>query len=246
MGDNIVKRLFTSLLIITLVILAALLSVGASASTSRIYDGADILDDSERAELESALARAEEECGVAIRVYIGTEYMPGIRKILSAFSMTEESDVVILSVECLYGEYFYEILAYGKGDSLLSYDDSDDILDADSVYYNLKGGNILDGAQSFASMTTERISTNRNTQFFALIAWTVILPLVAAGIFIGVTVYRYKRKLKSPIYPVSDYAKLDLRYATDNFTGSHVSRVRIQSSSGGRGGGGRSGSRGRR
>ena len=64
---------------------------------------------------------------------------------------------------------------------------------------------------------------------------------MAGGTAFGIVLYKYKKKLKSPIYPLNRYANLQLDYATDHFLGSSVTRTRVSSSRGGRSGGSRGG-----
>ena len=63
-----------------------------------------------------------------------------------------------------------------------------------------------------------------------LIAGSLLVALVAAGIAVAVIVVRYKKKLKAPIYPVDKYATLSVNGADDRFIGSTVTRVRVSSS----------------
>ena len=69
--------------------------------------------------------------------------------------------------------------------------------------------------------------------------WTaIILIAVAAGILVaafvcGIIIYKYKKKLKSPIYPLDRYANLNLNTfaSSDIFIGKSVTRVRVNNSS---------------
>ena len=239
------KRIFIPLTLIIVFLVSIACSIGSLASTSRVYDSIGHLDTAERSSLESKLAEAEAECGVAIRVYIGDEYMFSERSVLRAVGMTIDDDVIILSVECVYGEYYYELFAYGEGDRYLSYSASEDILDSSVVYGNIKSGNLYDGALGFAEMSADYVNEGRFSSLVTVIVVSVILALIAGGVFFGVTLYRYKKKLKSAVYPVSNYASLELLHSSDNFIGSYVTRTRVSSSSS-RGGGGGGGSRGRR
>lgn len=242
------KYRFTILLPILLIITLALgaFSVSAESVTKRVYDKADILSDTEYESLEEKLADAEVRCGVSIRVYIDTTYYVNEDKMLSDLGMSYSSDLIVLSIEAVGGSYYYELFAYGDGDKYLSLDDSDEILDDGRVYSSIKSGAIMTGATAFADLTSVMLTENRvaakNTHIFL----TVMIPLATAAIVIAVIVYKYKKKLKSPIYPITDYASLNLGYSDDSFIGSHVSKTRIQSSSGRGGRGGGSGSRGRR
>ena len=240
------KRIFIPLTILTVLFVLLITSVGAAATTQRVYDSIDRLTATELASLESKLAEAELECDVPIRVYIGGEFSPSERDVLRAVNMTDEDNVIILSIECVYGEYYYELFAYGEGYVYLSVNAYDGILDSDSVYGNIKSGRIYDGAVGFAQLSADYVNEGRFSSLLTVIVVAVVLGLIAGGVFFGVTLYRYKRKLKSAVYPVSNYASLELSHSSDNFIGSYVTRTRVSSSSSSGGGGGGGGSRGRR
>ncbi len=232
----------------TFIALAAMLAVIPCASGSYVDDQYDLLSSSEKARIEQAFAEAERKCGVRFAVIITEgEYSYTEDDIYRHFGMSYEDDAAYLLVEKFGGIWYYELFLYGKADARLSFGASDDILDAPAVYDNIKSGRLTDGIVAFAELTSESILAAERSTRTAVVIVTVVLALLAAGISIAIVVVRYKRKLKSPIYPISDYANLNLTYATDNFTGSFVTKTRINTSSGG-GGKGRSGggSRGRR
>ena len=45
-----------------------------------------------------------------------------------------------------------------------------------------------------------------------------------------VIIYRYKKKLKAPIYPIDKYAQLSLSDSRDSYLRTTVTRVRVASS----------------
>lgn len=57
----------------------------------------------------------------------------------------------------------------------------------------------------------------------------LIAGAVIAGVTIGIIIYQYKKKVKSPIYPLDKYTTLDLnRFASsDMFLRRTVTRVRV-------------------
>ena len=63
-----------------------------------------------------------------------------------------------------------------------------------------------------------------------LILVSAAIGFIAALITCIVIVYRYKKKLKAPIYPVDKYAQLSLSDARDNYLTTTVTRVRVASS----------------
>lgn len=66
--------------------------------------------------------------------------------------------------------------------------------------------------------------------FWNILAWSGVFAFVAAAVACIIVVVRYKRKLRSPIYPINKYANLSLNACQDNFLGSTVTRVKISSS----------------
>ena len=66
--------------------------------------------------------------------------------------------------------------------------------------------------------------------FWQIFAVSVALAVVAALVACIIVIVKYKKKLKSPIYPVERYANLALNVCQDNFLGSTVTRVKISSS----------------
>ena len=59
----------------------------------------------------------------------------------------------------------------------------------------------------------------------------IFAGILVAGIVAGCIIYTYKKKTKSPIYPLGRYANLDLKMRDDRFMGSFVTKRRLQSSS---------------
>ncbi len=245
MGDDVMKRII--ILVISAVLLATALSgVTSLASTAtRVYDSAELLTDTSAARVDAALADAEARTGYSFRLYTTTVYYVSEGKMLSELGFTDDDDLVVLSIEHYGGSYYYELFTFGDVYAMISDSDADRILDDDRVFA-IKRGRIETSAVAFASITADTIETNKTTRRVAGIAVPILLALLTAGIFIGVVCYTYKRKLKSPIYPVTKYATLSLTESSDNYITSTVTRVRIQSSSSSRGGSRGGGSRGRR
>ena len=239
------KLLFTALILLLFI---TLISTKSSAATARVIDEDNFLGESLSA-LETAIYNAEEECGIPIRVYLYDadevvfSYSEG--QLLSSFGMTEHDNLILLVITREYSTYYYELFTYGEGYDLISDSAADRILD-DYGVYAIKRGDLRGGITSFADIAAEEVIAGREEERVISVTVPIILGLVAGGVALGVVFYRYKRKLKSPIYPLSNYARLDLTVARDDFVTSYVSRVRINTSSGGRSGGGRGGSRGRR
>ncbi len=68
-----------------------------------------------------------------------------------------------------------------------------------------------------------------NEDMVTLIVTSGVIALVAAAVAAVIVVVRYKRRLKAPIYPIEKYASLSLTGGYDNYLGSSVTRVRVES-----------------
>ena len=57
----------------------------------------------------------------------------------------------------------------------------------------------------------------------------MIAGVVVGGITIGIIIYKYKKKVKSPIYPLDKYTTLDLNHfaSSDIYLRSTVTKVRV-------------------
>lgn len=247
------KKLLT--LTLALLVFCSLLAFSASADEARVYvdyntflDNYDApLTDSELSTLENALKSAEENSGVKFRVYITDSPYVSENQMFSDFGVSAYDDLAILQI-CESGTtYSYELFLYGDADSLISYDESDAILDDSTLYSSIKSGELAKGAVRFATITADTLVLNREGRKNTVIFASVFIALAAGSASVGIVVYKYKKKLKSPSYPLSKFARLTLDYHSDHFIGSSVTRTRVSSSSsGGRSGGRGGGSRGRR
>ncbi len=228
-------------------LLASILSaicISANAKEGRTYDPDGRLGQN-ISYIEEALSSASEATRVEFFTYIHSDGRVRESSMLSRFGVSEDDDVIILEIELVDSTYYYELYTYGDAYSLISDSDADYILDYDDVYYSIKGGQLANGITAFVSVCSETITSNRESARASAIIWPIVIGLLAGGIAVVCVIVKYKRKLKSPSYPLSKYATLNLTYSDDSFIGSNVTRVRINTSSGG-GGGRRGGSRGRR
>ena len=57
-----------------------------------------------------------------------------------------------------------------------------------------------------------------------------VIGFIVALITCIVIIYKYKKKLKAPIYPIDKYAQLSLSDSRDNYITTTVTRVRVASS----------------
>ena len=244
------KKLLT--LFLLLISLSSLLLISASAlGGSRVYDPEGILSAEERASVEAQLSVASESVGLEVLLYLNDyskNYTPSEGALLSAFGLTDTSDAVILLIDASEQVSYYELFTYGDGYKLISDSAADRILDNDALYTAIKlEADFAEGARRFAALVSEEIPAARRSANLRVILIPIIIALIAGGIAVTVVVVRYKRKLKSPVYPLSKYSSLELHHSSDTYLRTDVVRTRINTSSGSGGSGGsRGGSRGRR
>lgn len=238
--------LFTLLLITAFISLVVL----ASAGTEYIYDPHGLADSVDRAAVATAFESAEDESGVALRVYFNDGTKNYYLDDYDVGTKYGNSNTAVLLIEKMYyGGYEYELFTYGDAQNYISDTAADAILDNAIIYNSIKNGNFEAGILKFAELTASAVNEGRRSAKTTVIIVAVVLALLSGGTAFGVVFYKYKRKLKSPIYPLSKYATMNLEYSSDNFLGSNVVRTRVKSSSGGSssgGGGFGGGSRGRR
>ena len=224
-------------------------TVSASGSDSRIYDTAGIIDNEER--IESALSDFEAECGIPIRL-VTTSGNNSYD--LSEIGFVYGEDLIVLEINYYHytDTYYYYLDTFGDAYDKISDSEVDRILDAKGVYNNIKSGRFADGVETFAKLTSKAYRGKLQEPWWNTVLVSFIIALIIGGVTVGCVVYRYKRKLKSPPYPLDRYARLNLSgdECSDIFIGSTVSKVRINTSngrsgggSGGRSGGGRRGGR---
>ena len=238
-----IRRLLSFFLII--VVLFAVASVSASAETSYVYDPDGHLSTSERDAIDSYLVELNNASYISYYLVISDYESDAYEH--------RYGDNVTLWVDPIgnTGTYEYELIVYGYADSAISYSESDLILDDPTVYNNIKAGNISVGAtRAFLLVHTAAHGDLRaDNWLLKTIITSLLIAIVISAIVCGIIIYKYKKKLKSPIYPLDRYARLDLipTDSRDIFLHKTLTRVRINNgSAGGSGGHGGGGSRGRR
>ncbi len=243
------SKLLFAILTISLVLSCFAVSVNAGQYVydgSPVCDGAELLTSSEENTLIANIETAKGKSGVDFYIYTAegrTNEDEREDDLLLTFTGAGNRDSVILLIEKANSTYYYKIFTYGDAYSLLRDSDIDYILDDHGVMSNIKGGRAAAGSSRFIEITADRIAaraaSSERTGNVLLIVIPIVLGLTAAGITVGVIIFKYKRKLKSPIYPLSKYAALNLTLSQDNYVTSHTVRTLVQSSSssGGRSGG---------
>lgn len=246
-------------LVFALLIFAVPTAVRAIEGTNtRVMDRNDLLSSSDELRIYDAAREAESLTGIIflVAVYDGNYGIPSGSDTVSDFGFSASADdVVLLIIERdPYGVYYYEMFTYGLAHRSISDNEANRILDNSRVYNNIKGGNLTDGAVAFIEKTVNELgggSSIGGSYDSEQIAVIVGISLAAGIISVVAVIIAYKTKLKSPIYPLSQFTNLELTGHSDVFIGKTVTRTKIESSSsgsssGGRSGGGGGGSRGRR
>ena len=214
------------------------LSASARGEESRIYDKAGIIDDEGR--IEAALSSFEAKCGIPIRLV--TTSGNGFYD-LSEIGFSYGENLIVLEINYYHytNTYYYYLDTYGDAYEKISDSEVDRILDAKNVYDNIKGGRFADGVVAFAGLTEKAYLGALQESWIETVLVSLVIASIIGGATVGIVVYKYKRKLKSPTYPLDKYARLNLLGAecSDMFIGSTVSKVRISTSSGSSGGGSR-------
>jgi uncharacterized membrane protein YgcG len=186
--------------------------------------------------------RGEDTHGVSFYLVTATVQMSASR-VHSVCAIGEKSAVVLV-IDSTGTTYYYEMFTFNGADDLFSDRDVDDILDADSVYRNIKRGDLYEGCESFFGLCQQVIAKEiaRQNAF----PWPALIAGVIGGVLIGgITVLCvflfYRKKRHGVSYPLDRYAKLELTHNEDHYVTEHTTRTYSPRSSGGSSGGGRHG-----
>lgn len=231
------KRILSGILLMTAVIFTFGLTVSAEGQDKAVYDRAGVFTESEISEIERAANEAFAKLDASI--YIVTDdsrYVSYYGDHFKSEYAIEGNAIVLIITD--NPNHNYDMYTYGKADRRISDFEVDDILDDGSVYDNIKGGLYKDGAIGFINLSAKAYRPN----YIALVLWCIILGLAAAGITAWCVISSYKKKIRSEVYPLNHYAKMDLTFKNDKLIGTFVTKRRIHTSSSSRGGG-RSGGR---
>ncbi len=208
---------------------------------SRLYDKADIIDSD--AQVESMLESFEDSCKIPLFI-VTTAYYGGFS--LSELGINYSTDAIILEIT---EDLTYSIFTYGNATEKITNSEVDRILDASEVYDNIKSGRLEAGISAFLKNTKTAYLGKLQEPFYITLIISSVIAIVIAGIVSGIIIYKYKRKQKTPTYPLEKYASMIIeeQMCSDMFVGSSITRTRVSSSSSrGGGGGSRSGRRGSR
>jgi uncharacterized membrane protein YgcG len=242
----VIKKLLSIILIA--VVLFAPTAVPSSASSEYLYDPFDILAPKEEQTLADHLYALNSQSHINYYLVVSERRSDALKY--------DTGNTVVLLVEYDedYDEYFYELFTYGDADTAIKNREVNRILDDPEVCKDLKSGNILDGAYRALTLidTAAHDDLRGDNWLLKTILISFAISVVIASLVCGIIIYKYKKKLKSPIYPLDRYATLGLipENSRDIFLHKTLTRVRINTSStsgGSRSSGSRGGgSRGRR
>lgn len=194
------------------------------------------------ATLEAASASANADVIVYFYTY-RSSYLWG-EDYLREHGRSQKENILLLIVCDDGGVYRYDLYTYGRVARDMSDDTVNAILDDPDVYRLLKAGDIEEGTAAFASAVMRYYTPATPADFFLRAIPIALIIGASVALIVCVVIYiLYRRKVRSPIYPLTDFTKLDLTKSEDVFLGSSVVRHRVSSSSSG-GGGGRSSSGG--
>lgn len=232
-------------------ILSSMLTFSASAgentnqSKSCLIDNGNIFTPDEEVRINAAITKAEEQTKIifVIASYNLSSVIPEGKDVVAKQGLDTNSDDIVLLIIESGSRNYYEMFTWGIANTVITDSAVEKILDSKDVYNSIKGGNFGSGALSFVEETVDAIESYRR----GLVVGLIVFSLLAGAIAVISVIVVYKRKLKSPIYPLSQFTKLDLTEHADIFLGKTVTRTKTSSSSSG-GSSGRSsgGSRGRR
>ena len=252
------RRKIALVILLAMLISAVLAFFSYAEESDFLYDGANIMSDADKARIEEELRSFNEDFYSELHVvtYSGGTSRAAVDRYLNMRGYHYDPDIVIFVVE-LYpydGIYYYELFTLGNTYNHYSNKEVNLILDNEDVYNATKSGRFSDavGALTPLVMRAGEGKLRRDGWVWRTALVSLIIATVISGGATGIIIYKYKKKLKSPIYPLERYARLELNTvaSTDIFLGKTVTSVRIRSSSGssrsGGGGGFSGGSRGRR
>ncbi len=241
-------------------LLVPLFAFGASAEEAAdpanyVADLHNLLSDSEKQQIADAMQSAQQktECNFVFLYYSYQKpYQEGVcRKkgysYLSDYEVAHASplidlppNVMVLEVTEMgdsYDPYTFKVHIFGENgrtsQSELEYLE-------DKIESAIKSGRFAEGAGDFVRYGEKAFYgkfANWGRIFF--IAAMIALGFTAVA---GIVIYgKYKKKVHSAVYPLDQFAKMQLTERSDVCVGRSVSRVPISSGSSGHGGGGGSG-----
>ena len=235
--------------------LAACLILPAAAEGGRVYDPAHLLTEAEASSLAARMDELSEQYGVEFYFatyvaenryddFIGDEYCRDIRNLRG-----EDAVLFIITYERWNRMYYYDMYTYGDANYDINQKEVNYILDDSDVYYNLKGGELHDGATAFFELSAKAYEGRLGAPIALIIVISAGIAIVIGLAVCAGVVASYKKKRASVDYPLEHFARLELTKEKDSFVREYTTRTYVPRSRGGGGGsrhGGGGGHRGGR
>jgi uncharacterized membrane protein YgcG len=237
------KKILCVALLAVLLVLALALPVSASSAQYVVYDDAGLLDNSDETILEQMGRNASQNMGgteihIIVTPHFSYDYEDAIR---STHYLSQEQDMILLVIywDSFRDYYEYEVVTFGKAKSIISPSRQNDI--ADAIYSDVKAGNLNSACNDFVTLSADAYQVGESTRVPKIIGISLGIGAVAALIATLIVILSYRKKKRSPSYPLKEFSELNLTVSEDICTGRNVTKVRLSSSSGSggsRGGGG--------
>ena len=225
--------------------LPAMAAEGGVRSQDRVYDPAGMLTAEQAAALADRMNALSAESGVELYLatyvadywrddFYGDDYCTRVKNL-------KGSDAVLLVVtyERLNHTYYYNMYTYGEANYAINPKEVNYVLDMDDVYYNIKSGNVAEGAEEFFVWSAKAFEGRVGVSWVLIILVSALISVVIALIVCAGIVAAYKKKRASVEYPLDRYAKLDLICEKDSFVREYVTRTYSPKSDSSGGGSGR-------
>lgn len=239
-------------LLLVLICLSASFSLSAAAESGRVYDPSGMLTVSEAANLGTLLDELSAEYGVELYMatyvaddryddFYGDDYCTRVRNLKGT-----DAVLLVVTYEEFNNTYYYNMYTYGEANYAINQKEVNYILDTYDVYYNLKDGNVYEGAVVFFEMSAEAFTGRVGAPMGVIVVISAIISLIIAFGVRAAVVAVYKKKKASVDYPLDRYASLELTHESDSFVREYTTRTYVPRSGGSSGGGRHGGGGGHR
>ena len=248
------KRIWLSLCL-TLLLCAFLVSCGAPKDETVIYDNhGGSLSDSEISGIRRQVAEADiGDASIAV-VFAAQFYSDETAEEELAAVGLSGGDLIGLVIWTYdgaptSGRNEYEL--YSHGDMTRYISDADFQAIDNAIRADIKSGNYASAVSTFVRMSAEAYNAGKPatwTQVLKVVGIAVTVGALSGGIAAVIVVTSYRRKSRSPSYPLQEFTRLYMTTERDDFLYHNVVKTRVVSSSssgGGKSGGGGGGGGGR-
>ena len=253
MKHTVLKK--SAALLLTLLCLVAVLVFPAAAEETRVYDPSGMLTEAEASSLAARMDELSTEYGVEFYFatyvaenryddFYGDDYCTRVQNLNGT-----DAVLLVVTYEEFNRTYYYNMYTYGDANYDINQKEVNYILDDYDVYYNLKGGEIYDGAKAFFELSATAFEGRLGAPWILVILVSAVIALIIGLAVCAGVVASYKKKRASVDYPLEHFAKLELTREKDSFVREYTTRTYVPRSSSGGGGsrhGGGGGHRGGR